>query len=29
VYATALQKWLGIPSEPVLGEKYPLLDCIA
>jgi uncharacterized protein (DUF1501 family) len=28
VYATALEKWLGIPSEPVLG-KYPLLDLLA
>ena len=29
VYATLLQKWLGIPSEPVLGGKFPLLDCLA
>lgn len=29
VYATVLEKWLGIPSEPVLHEKWPLLDCIA
>jgi uncharacterized protein (DUF1501 family) len=28
IYATAIEKWLGIPSEPVLG-KYPLLDIIA
>ncbi|MCC7087291.1 MAG: DUF1501 domain-containing protein [Pirellulales bacterium] len=28
VYATAIEKWLGVPSEPVLG-KYPLIDCIA
>jgi uncharacterized protein (DUF1501 family) len=28
VYATVLEKWLGISSEPVLG-KYPLLDLIA
>jgi uncharacterized protein (DUF1501 family) len=28
LYATVLEKWLGIPSEPVLG-KYPLLDLIA
>lgn len=28
VYGTALEKWLGIPSEPVLG-KYPMLDFIA
>ncbi len=29
VYATVLEKWLGIPAEPVLGEKFPLVDCIA
>lgn len=29
VYATVLEKWLGIPSEPVLGQKWPLIDCIA
>lgn len=28
LYATVLEKWLGIPSEPVIG-KYPLLDIIA
>ncbi|MEW6304562.1 MAG: DUF1501 domain-containing protein [Verrucomicrobiota bacterium] len=28
VYATVLEKWMGIPSEPVLG-KYPLLDFVA
>jgi uncharacterized protein (DUF1501 family) len=28
VYATAIEKWLGIPSEPVLG-KYPLLDILS
>jgi uncharacterized protein (DUF1501 family) len=28
VYAAILEKWLGTPSEPVLGEKYPLVDCI-
>lgn len=28
VYATAIEKWLGVPSEPVVG-KYPLIDCIA
>lgn len=27
VYATALEKWLGVPSEPAVG-KYPLIDCI-
>lgn len=29
VYATVLEKWLAIPSESVLGEKFPLIDCIA
>jgi uncharacterized protein (DUF1501 family) len=29
VYATVLEKWLNIPSEPVLGEKFDLVDCIA
>ncbi len=29
VYATVLEKWLGIPSEPVLGQKWPLVDCLA
>ena len=28
LYATMLEKWLGIPSEPVLGKKYPLVDCV-
>ncbi len=28
VYATALEKWLGAPSEQVLGKKYPLLPFI-
>lgn len=28
VYATVLEKWLNIPSEPVLGEKFDLVDCI-
>ena len=28
VYATALEKWLGVPSEQVLGRKYPLLSFI-
>jgi uncharacterized protein (DUF1501 family) len=28
VYATALEKWLGAPSELVLGKKYPLLPFI-
>jgi uncharacterized protein (DUF1501 family) len=29
VYATVLERWLGIASEPVLGQKWPLVDCIA
>jgi uncharacterized protein (DUF1501 family) len=29
VYATVLEKWLGTPSEPILGEKFPLIDCVA
>jgi uncharacterized protein (DUF1501 family) len=28
VYATALEKWLGVPSEQVLGRKFPLLPFI-
>ncbi len=28
VYATALEKWLGAPSEQVLGKKYPLLPFV-
>jgi len=28
VYATALEKWLGAPSEKVLGRKFPLLPFI-
>jgi uncharacterized protein (DUF1501 family) len=29
VYATVLEKWLGISSSAVLQEKFPLIDCIA
>jgi uncharacterized protein (DUF1501 family) len=29
IYATVLEKWLNIPSEPVLGEKFEFVDCIA
>lgn len=29
VYATVLEKWLNIPSQGVLGQQYPLIDCIA
>ncbi len=28
MYATVLEKWLEIPSKPVVG-KHPLIDCIA
>ncbi|MCC7425243.1 MAG: DUF1501 domain-containing protein [Planctomycetaceae bacterium] len=28
VYGTLLEKWLGIPHEPVLGAKYPELDLL-
>jgi uncharacterized protein (DUF1501 family) len=28
VYATALEKWLGAPSEMVLGKKFPILPYI-
>ncbi len=28
VYATLLDKWLGCPSEKLLGEKFPLLDLL-
>jgi uncharacterized protein (DUF1501 family) len=29
VYASILERWLGVPSEAILGQKYPLVDCIA
>jgi uncharacterized protein (DUF1501 family) len=29
VYATVLEKWLGCPSEKLLGAKFPLLDVLA
>lgn len=29
VYAAILEKYLHAPSEAVLGEKYPLVECIA
>jgi uncharacterized protein (DUF1501 family) len=29
VYAAVLEKWLGTPSEPILGGKFEPLDCIA
>jgi uncharacterized protein (DUF1501 family) len=28
VYAEVLEKWLGCPSEPVLGAKFPLIGCV-
>ncbi len=28
VYATVLEKWLGASSQPVLGQQFPLIDCI-
>lgn len=29
VYAAVLDKWLGTPSEPILGGKFEPVDCIA
>lgn len=29
VYAAALEKWLGAPSQPILGDTFQPLDCIA
>jgi len=29
VYAAMLEKWLKIPNEAILGEKFPQVDCIA
>ncbi|MCI0745984.1 MAG: hypothetical protein L0Y58_11310 [Verrucomicrobia subdivision 3 bacterium] len=29
VYAAILENWLKVPSEAVLANKYPLLECIA
>lgn len=29
VYATVLEKWMGISSRQALGGKWPLVDCIA
>ena len=28
VYATLLEKWIGTQSEPVIGGKFPLIDCL-
>jgi uncharacterized protein (DUF1501 family) len=29
VYAAVLEKWLGAPSQPILGGAFEPLDCIA
>jgi uncharacterized protein (DUF1501 family) len=29
VYACILERWLGVPSAPLLGAEYPLLECIS
>ncbi len=29
VYAAVLEKWLGIPAEPILGDAHKPLDCLA
>ena len=29
VYAAILEKWLRVPTEVILGEKFPVLDCVA
>jgi uncharacterized protein (DUF1501 family) len=29
VYACILEKWLGVPSEPILGSTFPRVDVIA
>jgi uncharacterized protein (DUF1501 family) len=28
LYATVLEKWLAVPSAPILGAQYPLLPCL-
>ncbi len=28
IYATLMEKWMDIPSEPVLGKQWPLVDCL-
>ncbi|NIP93482.1 MAG: DUF1501 domain-containing protein, partial [Akkermansiaceae bacterium] len=28
VYATLLENWLGLPSEPALGTRFQTLDCV-
>jgi uncharacterized protein (DUF1501 family) len=29
VYAAILERWLKVPSEAVLGKKYPPAECVA
>ena len=29
VYRAILEKWLGVPAQPILGAEYPMIDCIA
>lgn len=29
IYAAILEKWLHVPTEVILGEKFPLLECVA
>ncbi|MBM3998390.1 MAG: DUF1501 domain-containing protein [Planctomycetes bacterium] len=29
MYASVLEKWMGIPAEPILGQAFPMIDCIA
>src|SRR5205823_10550445 len=28
VYATVLEKWLGVDSALLLGQKFPVLECL-
>jgi uncharacterized protein (DUF1501 family) len=28
VYAAVLEKWLGVPSQPILGEKFVPVECL-
>ncbi len=28
VYATILERWLGVPSAPILGQQFPLLGAL-
>ncbi len=29
VYAAVLEKWLSVPSQPILGARFPPTDCLA